>query len=312
MEDRLFPIPIIVDGRFDRTTIIAQRPTSMKNSLFSTMVAAGLMLPPSLFGDESPSAVARDSIGRAAQQPDAKNGKRPVDSELPRELPPATTAPMPDQLAQPAKRIPERILLRTPGIPVPPVIPPSWQQKGITPGSRKSGSKHGVLVTRVTSLDIEADVFHWKNFVEPDGLRIRVLPRTADGHAAPVNGMLEVRLIGYALNRRHRRLRRPDFPVLARWNRRVSAEEFDEDGAVYTLPFRLRHPDFDFDVGYEAVVTARLVVPGSGVVNASDGNVWLREQSRIRDWRQQRDGQRYFPSERTRQWRRERSAFASW
>ena len=63
------------------------------------------------------------------------------------------------------------------------------------------------------------------------------------------------------------------------------------------MPFRQFHPDFYFDVARQALVTARLGVPGQGLFLASDANVQLRGFSRIRDELQMQTKERFFQQE---------------
>jgi hypothetical protein len=66
---------------------------------------------------------------------------------------------------------------------------------------------------------------------------------------------------------------------------------------MYQLPFRQFHPDFYFDVARQALLHARLGVPGQGLFMASDANVQMRGFSRIRDELQMKTPQRFFPQE---------------
>ena len=156
--------------------------------------------------------------------------------------------------------------------------------------------------SQVDSVDVYAEIANWDGDVEPDGLRVFLRPRDAQGYAVPLTGHVRFKLLGQrppAL--RHRpRLRHQRFSELAQWSRQVYPEDILHDGAVYLLEFRRFHPDVDLDVATEALLHARLSVPTQGVFEGSDANVYLRPFSRLRDDLQQQTGNRYFRQEHTR------------
>jgi hypothetical protein len=149
---------------------------------------------------------------------------------------------------------------------------------------------------RVRSLAIDARVANWDGDVEVDGLLIHVYPMDADGQVVPVRGSLAVDLT--ASRQRWGALSGP-FAVLGRWTRRVRSEDFGPRGAVYRLPFKAVHPEFDLAVNSHGAVHARLSVPGHGTFETTDSTVRIRPASAIRDQWQHATGRRFFPQERT-------------
>jgi hypothetical protein len=168
----------------------------------------------------------------------------------------------------------------------------------------------------VVSLSIEAGVANWDDDVEPDGLRVFVYPLDREGNVIPINGMLDFTLVGQTVRTSYNRLRGRRnvlFPELGRWSRRVRKNDFTRTGAVYELPFRQIHPEFDLAVAPYGLLNARLGVPGRGRFDASDANVNLRPLSRIRDEfelfgarRWSLPGRRFLPLEHTRRHGRSR------
>lgn len=132
---------------------------------------------------------------------------------------------------------------------------------------------------RIRSLDIEVTVANWDADFENDGLQVRIYPRSARGGITPVDGTLNVRLIGRDLFAARSR---PRFPDIGRWSVRVDAEDFDAYGATYQIPFQKIHPEFDLDVDYEGEVKAALNVSGQGRFEAAT-SLRLRTRSPLRD-----------------------------
>ncbi|QDU37525.1 hypothetical protein Mal4_18390 [Maioricimonas rarisocia] len=156
-------------------------------------------------------------------------------------------------------------------------------------------------VPRVASLSISARLANWDRDPEADGLIVTVVPRDAYGRLVPVTGQLRATLVGQEVHYgpfddvRKRDL----WPELGRWQRTVRTEDFTPYGAEYKLEFRGRHPQFDFRVAADGLLTATLGVPGQGTFQASDAYVVLRPSSPFRDTLQQRTGQRFVRQERT-------------
>jgi hypothetical protein len=161
----------------------------------------------------------------------------------------------------------------------------------------------GPLVFPVArALRIEAHLANWDDDVEPDGLRVLVSPVDGLGQVVPVFGSIDFQLIGERrLSRGGEHVRRQDsFPLLGEWSRRVTPKTFGPNGFVYELPFRNFAPGRDVDIAFEALLTARLGIPGVGVLDSSDSYVLLRPTSRFRDDLQFRTGRRYDRREFTR------------
>lgn len=150
----------------------------------------------------------------------------------------------------------------------------------------------------VRSLRIEVHLANWDDDVEPDGLRVVASPVDWHGHVVPVRGQVDFRLLGQRVQQGGRRVsRQRSFGPLENWSRRMLPVDFGPAGVAFELPFRGFHPDRDFQFAPDAVLTARLAVPGNGVFNASAEFVWLRPANRLRDSLQLRTGNRYFSEE---------------
>ena len=152
---------------------------------------------------------------------------------------------------------------------------------------------------RVKTLYIEAYLAQWDGDPQTDGLRVFVYPLSADGELVPVNGQIDLFLLG-EIERATGIVGNPVMPQfreLDRTSKLVKAGDFARGAAVYELPFRQFHPDFYYDVARQSLVHARLGVPGQGLFLASDANVQLRGFSRIRDELQMKTPQRFFPAE---------------
>jgi hypothetical protein len=152
---------------------------------------------------------------------------------------------------------------------------------------------------RVKSLYIEAYLAQWDGDPQTDGLRVFVYPLAADGELVPVNGQIDLFLLG-EIERATGMVGNPTMPQfreLERGSQLVKAGDFARGAAMYQLPFRQFHPDFYFDVARQALLHARLGVPGQGLFMASDANVQMRGFSRIRDELQMKTPQRFFPQE---------------
>ncbi|MHC4402590.1 MAG: hypothetical protein ACYTG0_23250 [Planctomycetota bacterium] len=167
--------------------------------------------------------------------------------------------------------------------------------------SQAAASSSGALPHRppeprqVRSLRIDAAVANWDTDVEADGLEVRVSPIGDDGSVVPVDGVLSVKLITEAFAPTRRR---EAFPEIGHWSQRIRAADFGNGRALYRLPYRRAHPEFDLDLGSWGVANARLSVRGGGSFGAS-APVTLRPYSRIRDNHQLYRGTRFLPGERT-------------
>lgn len=153
-----------------------------------------------------------------------------------------------------------------------------------------------VLIRRkVRSLHIYAHLANWDKDVNVDGLELRVFPVDENHTVVPVDGKLQVQLIGQFVRRTGQR---GEFGDLGRWTRRVRIDDFGFLGATYRIPFRAISPEFDRDVDAAGLVHARLGVPGQGDFEASVA-VRIRTSSPIRDQLWLREHTRFFRTERT-------------
>ncbi len=151
----------------------------------------------------------------------------------------------------------------------------------------------------VTSLQLDVELGHWTPGVESSGLVVHAWPLDADGRLTPVDGTLEVNLIGVQLGGEATAQSPVNaFGNLGRWSQTVHAADFASSGATYRLPFQAQHPDFDTDIQPHALVHARLTVPGQGTFEASCAMVRIRTYSSVRDRLQEANGDRFFPVER--------------
>ena len=137
---------------------------------------------------------------------------------------------------------------------------------------------------------------NWDSDVEADGLVVHLRPLDASGDVVPVQGTLEVTLIGWRWGRTHSR----QAPVrLARWTRSVEPADLGPFGVEHRLPFQAVHPEFDLGWAPQGTVHARLSAPGQGVFDATESTVRIRPYSAIRDHLEYVSGARFFPGERT-------------
>jgi hypothetical protein len=148
----------------------------------------------------------------------------------------------------------------------------------------------------VRSLAVDAYAANWDGDVEVDGLRVQLRPLDATGEVVPVEGTLEVTLIGWRTGRTNSR--QP--PVrLARWTRPVHSAELGPFGIEYRLPFQSVHPEFDLRWAPHGTVHARLSAPGQGVFDVTESTVRIRPYSAMRDHLEYVSGGRFLPVERT-------------
>ena len=153
-----------------------------------------------------------------------------------------------------------------------------------------------VIPERARSVKIDARIANWDDGVEMDGLLISVYPIDGQGQVVPVDGTLEVELIGEGPGSV---VQRQVFPLLGRWVRKVSHDEIGPQGNVYQLPFQAIHPEFDLKYGAVGLVHARLIVPGQGAFETTSDATTLRPYNPVRDRLQSIQDERFFPNERT-------------
>lgn len=154
-------------------------------------------------------------------------------------------------------------------------------------------------VSAVKTLVVDAELAQWDKDTQTDGLRVFVYPLDAQGNLVPVDGHIELTL---AVEREYARadsgfVKVPEFVEADRRTFAVRRAQFAAGPAVYQLPFDRWHPDFEFALAHQALLHARLSVPGQGVFEASDARVCLREFSRFRDQLQYYSPGRYLPLE---------------
>jgi hypothetical protein len=154
----------------------------------------------------------------------------------------------------------------------------------------------GMVSLPVTALVIEASTGKWTSGAEQSGLLVRIYPLDGYGEIVPVDGLLEIDLIG---QERAWLTHGEPFPPLGRWSVQVHPEDFGSNGAVFRLPYQAWNPEFDLQLGSSGAVHARLTVPGQGVFDDTATMVTLRPFSTTRDRWQIFSGERFFPQERT-------------
>ena len=166
-------------------------------------------------------------------------------------------------------------------------------------GRRTPQAPRDTRDTRVQTLHVEAFLARWSRGQATDGLRVYVYPLNAAGELVPVDGQIEFTLFGEFENARggEATVLSPEFCELDEMSELVRAGDFAHGAAVYAFPFRRFHPDVNFDVSRQAVLHARLGIPGQGVFEASDAWTRLRDFSRIRDQLQLYTQRRFFPGE---------------
>ncbi len=164
-----------------------------------------------------------------------------------------------------------------------------------TQPERPQDEPPALIRRKVRSLQIYAHLANWDDDVNVDGLELRVFPGDENPTVVPVNGMLQVQLIGQFVRLTGQR---GEFGDLGRWTRRVQVDDFGFLGAVYRLPFRGISPEFDRDVDAMGLVHASLGVAGQGNFEASVA-ARIRTSNPIRDQLWLREHTRFFPIERT-------------
>ena len=186
--------------------------------------------------------------------------------------------------------------LPSPPVPNPPPARPPGPSDAF-PEEQTRGAAGADDWPAARSLHIEASVGKWSGYVDNDGVVVRVYPLDAYGAVVPVEGMLEVDLIG---SQSASMTRGDPFPQLARWAQRISLADVGPDGATFRFPYQAWHPEFDLQLGSTGAVHARLSVPGQGVFDDTADMVWVRPYSFTRDRLQMHTGGRFFaPQERT-------------
>lgn len=195
-----------------------------------------------------------------------------------------------------------------------PEVPRSRRIVGDEP---PSASATQASADRIQSIDIDATLANWNREWEPDGIELRIRPRTADNSIVAVDGLVTVRLYGrrtrnweelesrwlygfvtdgsspriYAPPRREQ-----NYIEVGRWTVRLNADDLLVNGHVVRLPFRRFSPEYDLSLTPDGEVHAHVSLKGQGVFNASYP-VQLRGYSPLRDTFQLDRGTRFFPGE---------------
>lgn len=170
-------------------------------------------------------------------------------------------------------------------------------------GGSNSDSLSASVNEKLRSIAVQAHLAHWDKDAQSDGLRIFVSTLGIDGYSVPIDGQIEFTLVveRELINGGQSYARRPDFVIRERRSQLVRRKDFIDGTAVYELNFSRFHPDFDPNVSLQGLLFARLSVPGQGVFEASDAQVFLREPSLFRDQLQYFTPGRYLPLESGRQ-----------
>ncbi len=138
---------------------------------------------------------------------------------------------------------------------------------------------------RVASLNINAYIANWDRDAALDGLVVHVLPVNSQSGIVPVDGQIDLKLIG----QRHRQLdalgrnNHEQFPELERWSKLIRKADFGPNGAVIKLEFRNTEPEYQTELADGALLTGSLGVPGQGRFEASASDVLIRPLSDFRD-----------------------------
>src|SRR5262249_29005045 len=150
---------------------------------------------------------------------------------------------------------------------------PSRKSVRATPSIENAATSQQAAPAKVSTLHLDAAAANWDADVETDGIQLQVAPIGADGLIVPVSGTLEVELIGQGPGA----IAQPEtFPVLARWVRQLTPEAMGTGGYTWQLEYQAWHPEFNLQLGYSALVHARLVVPGSGAFEISSPTIAVR------------------------------------
>ena len=164
--------------------------------------------------------------------------------------------------------------------------------------SDRSGDIHAAR--SVKSLQLVTQLANWDSDAAIDGLLVEIRPLDQFGQLVPVDGQLNLKLLG--LSRTPGGQVQPglspvEFPELATWTQAVHKADFMREGAIYRLEFRGFRPERDLSIDPVGMISARLVVPGTGTFAASEGLTVLRPYSPIRDFHQMFRGTRTLPRE---------------
>jgi hypothetical protein len=207
----------------------------------------------------------------------------------------AVTTPGP--AAAPAAKPMPRVLV-TRGAPAEPIRQAGGVRPWNVPSAGIVPAAYYTPGPRVVSIAIDAQMVGWDADVEADGLLVEVTPIGDDGASLPVDGSVEIELVGPALPPLSRG---NAFGVLARWTRQLRADDLAAAAGTYRLrlPFQGYHPEYEFNPSRHGLVHVRLLAPGHGSFEASADAVTLRGFTPVRERMEQAFGTRFLPTERT-------------
>lgn len=151
-------------------------------------------------------------------------------------------------------------------------------------------------IAPVRSLAVDAYLANWDADVESDGLVVNFAALDDYGDSVPIDGSLEVELVG---ERQPPYSRGNAFPVLGRWTQQVtSADGTSPSGYTRVrLPFQAFDPEYVNSLPWFALAHVRLIVPGQGTFEASVDAVRLRGFTPVRDRMEAAAGTRFLPTE---------------
>jgi hypothetical protein len=149
-------------------------------------------------------------------------------------------------------------------------------------GSRSANANSRNGSNRAQSLAVFAHVDNWNADPKSDGIRLYLSPKGANGEVLPVLGTVSVQLNVYRGDVRNvaGRLHEEES-----WSYELSKSDYDQHGAVITLPFRRIQPDSDKDIYTFGTLNVRLKIAGQGVLDATLDDVELRKRSITSDLR---------------------------
>ncbi|HZZ73898.1 MAG TPA: hypothetical protein VFE24_16720 [Pirellulales bacterium] len=195
----------------------------------------------------------------------------------------------PPEINPPEPNLPEPNLPST----APGELPPPPQPR-LTTGA--AFAPPAPVQTRVQSIRLDAQLANFNSTAEADGVVVYVQPIDRHGNLITVEGTLDVELTGVIPNDFQTT---NEFQTIGRWTVVVRPDEIGPNGARFELPFQAVHPEFNLAWAPKGIVHATFSVPGQGSFEAATGAVRIRAYNPIRDRLQQREGVRFFPTERT-------------
>ena len=151
-----------------------------------------------------------------------------------------------------------------------------------TPQRRSALANGRSNVSQAQSLSVFAHVDNWNGDPKPDGIRLYLRPTGAKGEMLPVIGTVSVQLNVYRGDVRNTAGRLHEEES---WSYELSKNDYDQSGAVITLPFRRIQPDSEKDIYVLGTLNVRLKISGQGVLDATLDDLELRKRSITSDLR---------------------------